>query len=103
MVPYQIGCGVFRDIICLNLSHNLFTEIEGDAPFLYPNKLETLDIHSNIITRSVPALPQNIIYIDCHTQTKRIRSGYDSRHVHVNTHIHARLEKYVNHSFIIIK
>ncbi|XP_078153035.1 receptor-like protein 7 [Carex rostrata] len=51
-------------ITFLNLSHNFFTKIEGDAHFTSLSSLSYLDIHSNRISGPVPLLPPGVEYVD---------------------------------------
>ncbi|XP_078149687.1 receptor-like protein 6 [Carex rostrata] len=51
-------------ITYLNLSHNFFTKIEGDAHLTSLEMLDVLDIHSNNISGPVPLLPQGMYYVD---------------------------------------
>ncbi|XP_078149677.1 receptor-like protein 6 [Carex rostrata] len=48
----------------LNLSHNFFTKIEGDANFSSLYRLYLLDIHSNKISGPLPLFPPGIFYVD---------------------------------------
>ncbi|KAF3325395.1 Receptor-like protein 12 [Carex littledalei] len=60
-VPISISSPTITN---LNLSHNFFTKIEGDAHFISLSRLKVLDIHCNRISGHVPLLPLRLHYVD---------------------------------------
>ncbi|KAK4341772.1 hypothetical protein RND71_037588 [Anisodus tanguticus] len=62
-VKYQTGYGELLKILsALNLSLNQFTHFQ--EPYIIPDRLSTLDLHSNLLTEEILSLPRSAFFVD---------------------------------------